>query len=45
MLHAAGADPEADADSILEEQRSLEGAGKNDRDSLLALVTEVRHLL
>lgn len=40
-LHAAGADPEAD--SILEEQRTLEGAGKNDRESLVALVTEVRH--
>lgn len=35
----------ADVDCILQEQRKLEGNGKNDRDSLLSLVAEVSHAL
>ena len=30
-----------DAECILQEQRTLDKAGKNDKESLLALVTEV----
>jgi hypothetical protein len=36
------ADASAEVDSILEEQRTLDGAGKDDKQSLLALVSEVR---
>lgn len=32
----------AGEECILQEQRMLEGAGKNDKESLLALVAEVR---
>jgi hypothetical protein len=33
-----------DAECILQEQRTLDKAGKNDKESLLALVTEVSEL-